>query len=232
MHYFITFFKKLPLKRNMTTLPSAGAIHSRHTAKMYLVRFSEFTQKYPLTRGMITYSIIWPISNLCQQTITGRKELDFLEAVRFCIYGSCFVAPTLYAWLRLAANMWPQLNLRSAVTKGIVEQFSYTPFAMTCFYFIMSLLEGKTVRRAAHEVEVKFIPTYQVGALVWPVLQTINYTLVAEKNRVVYVGMCSLMWTCFLAYMKQLEAEKLAAERLLKKKLLAAQRRRSKSEIQ
>jgi len=45
---------------------------------------------------------------------------------------------------------------------------------------------------------------------VWPVLQTINYTLVSEKNRVPFVGMCSLLWTCFLAYMKQLEAQKLA----------------------
>lgn len=44
----------------------------------------------------------------------------------------------------------------------------------------------------------------------WPVLQTINYTLVSEKNRVPFVGMCSLLWTCFLAYMKQLEAQKLA----------------------
>lgn len=44
----------------------------------------------------------------------------------------------------------------------------------------------------------------------WPVLQTINYTLVSDKNRVPFVGMCSLLWTCFLAYMKQLEAQKLA----------------------
>ncbi|KAJ9598075.1 hypothetical protein L9F63_026819 [Diploptera punctata] len=93
----------------------------------------------------------------------------------------------------------------------------------------MSLLEGRNVRQASHEVYVKFIPTYQVGACVWPVLQMINYTLVAERNRVVYVGICSLLWTCFLAYMKQLEAEKLAREMRLNKKLAAEKRRASQS---
>jgi hypothetical protein len=45
----------------------------------------------------------------------------------------------------------------------------------------------------------------------------INYTVVSEKNRVPFVGMCSLLWTCFLAYMKQLEAQKLAKKEAEKK---------------
>ncbi|PNF35198.1 hypothetical protein B7P43_G07645 [Cryptotermes secundus] len=331
---------------------------------------------------MIAYSLTWPISNLCQQAIRGNKEWDFAEALRFCLYGSCFVAPTLHGWLRLAANMWPELNFKSAIAKysehlhfhnllwllvadrstpwdigvvaknfdfyaqqfrnvgiclkliravvgsltaeksplhliaaylyvygheihyclqALVEQICYTPFAMVCFFFIMTLLEGKTIGEASTEVKVKFFPTYQngqetledeqssgrpstsrteeiigkvrqlirydqrmtiteleqevgtvtghfydqvlqrlcdavrrkwcdkwqgqwllhhdnapshtllvVGACVWPVVQTINYTVVSEKNRVPFVGICSLLWTCFLAYMKQLEAQKLA----------------------
>lgn len=43
---------------------------------------------------------------------------------------------------------------------------------------------------------------------VWPIVSTLNFALVPEKNRVVFISMCSLMWTCFLAYMKQLNLEK------------------------
>lgn len=42
---------------------------------------------------------------------------------------------------------------------------------------------------------------------VWPIVSTLNFALVPEKNRVVFISMCSLMWTCFLAYMKQLDKE-------------------------
>lgn len=47
-----------------------------------------------------------------------------------------------------------------------------------------------------------------MGVMVWPILQTINFCWISEKNRVPYVSICSLGWTCFLAYMKQLDAKK------------------------
>lgn len=43
-----------------------------------------------------------------------------------------------------------------------MEQFTYTPFAMTSFYFGMTLLEGNTVEDAKKEVQAKFLPTYKV----------------------------------------------------------------------
>jgi hypothetical protein len=42
---------------------------------------------------------------------------------------------------------------------------------------------------------------------VWPVIQTINFSFIAEKNRVPFVSICSLVWTTYLAYMKQLETK-------------------------
>ncbi|XP_069683563.1 mpv17-like protein [Periplaneta americana] len=224
MAFFVAFSKNIHLLRSMATFSPKIQSTNKLNGKMYPLKINEFTKKYPLSRGMIMYFCIWPISNLCQQAISGRKELNFMEAMRFCVYGSCFVAPTLYAWLRVATLMWPQQNLKSALCRAIVEQFTYTPFAMVCFFFLMTLMEGKTLSDAATEVGAKFIPTYQVGACVWPIVQTINHTLVPERNRVPFVGMCSLLWTCFLAYMKHLEAQKLAAKKLASKKLAAEQR--------
>ncbi|KAK9512907.1 hypothetical protein O3M35_001218 [Rhynocoris fuscipes] len=164
-----------------------------------------FSEKYPLSRGMASYAIIWPIGSLVQQHIEGREQYDFMRVARFMLYGSCYVAPTLNLWLRIARHIWPQNNLSSAMAKAIVEQVTYTPFAMVSFYFGMTLLEGKSIERAKHEVADKFIPTYKIGVCVWPVLQTINYTLIPEKNRVPFVSLCSLFWSIFLAYMKHLE---------------------------
>lgn len=46
--------------------------------------------------------------------------------------------------------------------QAIVEQFSYTPFAMVSFFFGISILEMKSFKEACEEVRVKFFPTYQV----------------------------------------------------------------------
>lgn len=50
---------------------------------------------------------------------------------------------------------------------------------------------------------------FQVGASVWPVVAMVNFYLIPPKNRVPFISVCSLIWTCFLAYMKHMEKEKL-----------------------
>ncbi|KAH8415351.1 hypothetical protein KR222_004973 [Zaprionus bogoriensis] len=196
-------------------------------------RFSTLVTRYPIARGMISYSLIWPTGSLIQQTFEGKKrgDYDWWRVLRFSMYGGLFVAPTLYGWVKISSAMWPHTSLRTGVIKAAVETVSYTPAAMTCFYFIMSLLESKTVREAVAEVGKKFVPTYKVGGgaeheyayiyiilhglpstfhlqvalSVWPLVATINFTLIPERNRVPFISVCSLCWTCFLAYMKHLE---------------------------
>ncbi|XP_054272356.1 mpv17-like protein [Macrosteles quadrilineatus] len=164
-----------------------------------------FVRKHPIVRGIASYSVIWPLGSIVQQTIQGEEEYDLAKVARYGLYGSLYVAPSLYCWLKIANTIWPLNTLRYAITKGVVEQFTYTPFAMSSFYFVMSIMEGKNTEEAKAEVRAKFLPTYKVGAPIWPIIQTFNYTMIKEKNRIVFVSFCSLIWTSFLAYMKSLE---------------------------
>ncbi|XP_075155393.1 mpv17-like protein [Haematobia irritans] len=166
-----------------------------------------FTTTHPLVRGSITYAVLWPTSSLIQQTMEGKnfRTYDYMRALRFGIFGSLYVAPTLYAWVRLSSAMWPQMSLRVGLVKAAVEQFSYGPFACASFFAGMSFLEGKTTKEAIQEVKNKFIPTFKVGIYIWPILQTINFSMVPERHRLVFVSICSLMWTTFLAYMKRMD---------------------------
>ncbi|XP_014487765.1 PREDICTED: mpv17-like protein [Dinoponera quadriceps] len=176
--------------------------------RIVFVKFREITQKYPIVRGMISYAAIWPAGSLLQQKITGKKELNYAEALRFSLYGSLYVAPTLYCWLRCASFLWPKSNLKSAITKALIEQVTYSPVAMCSFFFGMNLLELKPVSECIEEVKIKFWPTYKVAICIWPILQTVNFVLIPERNRVIYVSVCSLVWTTFLAYMKTLQAKR------------------------
>ncbi|KAJ8967520.1 hypothetical protein NQ314_002835 [Rhamnusium bicolor] len=184
-------------------------------------RFLAFTNRHPIIRGMISYGTIWPTSCIIQQTIAGKtwENYDWMQALRFSLYGSLFTAPTLYAWIRISTIIWPTTNLRTSIRKALVEQMTYGPAALACFYFGMSLMEGRTVEEAKSQVEAKFLPSYKVALCFWPVLQTINFCYIKEKNRVPFVSMCSLVWCCFLAYMHQLEINK-------NKELALAERKR------
>lgn len=78
-----------------------------------------FTRRYPIVRGMLSYAAIWPTSCIIQQTIAGKtwENYDWVQALRFSLYGGLFTAPTLYGWVRISTHLWPQTTLRTAITK-------------------------------------------------------------------------------------------------------------------
>lgn len=80
------------------------------------VRVVSISRKYPITRGIAAYAVIWPTSSLAQQVITGH-ELDYPRVMRFAVFGACFVAPTLHMWLKVANAMWPTMSIKSAISK-------------------------------------------------------------------------------------------------------------------
>ncbi|XP_030378569.1 uncharacterized protein LOC115627136 isoform X2 [Scaptodrosophila lebanonensis] len=85
-----------------------------------LARWQQGVQKiHPMTRGVLTYAVMWPTGSLIQQTMEGRnlRTYDWARAMRFSIFGALYVAPTLYGWVRLSSVMWPQTNLRIGVIK-------------------------------------------------------------------------------------------------------------------
>lgn len=52
---------------------------------------------------------------------------------------------------------------------------TYGPAALACFYFGMSLLEGKSVEQAMEELKMKFLPSYKVSSLFFPVVKKLMY---------------------------------------------------------
>lgn len=182
-----------------------------------LTRFAAFTKRHPVIRGMLSYATIWPTSCIIQQTMAGKRwdNYDWAQVMRFSLYGGLYTAPTLYGWVRIASMIWPKTTLSSALTKALVEQATYGPFALVSFFFGMSLLEGKSVDDAKNQVHAKFLPTWQVGICFWPVVQTINFMYVKERNRVAVVSMCSLLWCCFLAYMHERNIKKEQVRQLM-----------------
>ncbi|XP_054728905.1 mpv17-like protein [Anastrepha obliqua] len=175
------------------------------TLKFLKAQWRLFATAHPLARGCISYAVIWPTSSLIQQTIEGRnfQTYDWICCLRYSLFGALYVAPTLYGWVRLSSVMWPQMNLRVGLVKAAVEQISYGPFAATSFFFIMSLLEGRTRSEAVQEVKDKFPKAFETGICIWPIIQTINFSMVPEQHRVVFVSICSLAWTTFLAYIQE-----------------------------
>lgn len=46
-----------------------------------------------------------------------EDSIDWAKCARFSFYGSLYVGPTLYMWIRVSSRLFPQQTLRAAVSK-------------------------------------------------------------------------------------------------------------------
>jgi protein Mpv17 len=58
--------------------------------------------------------------------------------------------------------------------QALIEQISYTPIAMCCFFYSMTWLETFSAAEAFLEVQTKFIPTYCIAISIWPVISVMQ----------------------------------------------------------
>lgn len=164
-------------------------IISSQNQKMAFSTVKAVFTKYPVVKGMLAYSITWPTGNIIQQHLAGKRwgnsadfffrlflirslkphfnshvvdTYDWNECICFSLYGSLYVAPTLFGWIKLTSRIWPVSNFRTALAKTLLEQISYGPVATASFFFLISLLENKTIEESKQEVKDKFWPTYKV----------------------------------------------------------------------
>lgn len=71
---------------------------------------------------------------------------------RFSVYGAFVMGPTMFLWMRFASIMFPTRQFKHSLAKALTEQVTYDPAAICTFLFCMTLLEGKSVAAARHEV--------------------------------------------------------------------------------
>lgn len=116
---------KLPLLVSQSDISKFGAKKesnmSRPNRLFYNLR--QNIQKKPLIRGMIMYSITWPVGSIVQQ-LYQKEELKASRILKFSLYGSCFVAPSLYGWMKFSCYLWPKTTIGSTIIKVSVKYLS------------------------------------------------------------------------------------------------------------
>lgn len=108
----------------------------------YIIRaMKNATEKYPILRGMVTYSVLWPASNFVQQSMDKtREKYDPVESLRYLFLGSFVTAPTVYVWVKLASKIIKGTSLKHALLKvsnGDVYRSSILLYYSLLILFLM-----------------------------------------------------------------------------------------------
>lgn len=114
----------------------------------------------PLKYAPVRCSIL--NENIFVKSSKFSDEINWRKCLRFSLYGSLFVAPTLYCWVRIAHSIFPRLTLTSTLKKVALEQITYGPLSLSAFFLFMTYTETGNFDRAKDELRAKFLDTYKV----------------------------------------------------------------------
>ncbi|XP_048373852.1 mpv17-like protein [Sphaerodactylus townsendi] len=169
-------------------------------------------RRHPWLASVAAYGTLFSAADVAQQMLARPRQdlsepeyLDLKQTGKVAVVGFSFHANFNYIWFRILEHLFPGTNPARVIVKVACDQAIAAPVTIGAFYVGLSLLDGES--DVWGNFREKFWPTYKAGVLCWTLFQAVNFTLVPPVLRTTYVGACSFLWTAFLCYLRQHNAQ-------------------------
>ncbi|KAL8176686.1 UNVERIFIED_CONTAM: hypothetical protein K2H54_037510 [Gekko kuhli] len=161
-----------------------------------------FVRRHPWAVNVAAYGTLFSAADVAQQVLarpqwdlSEPEYLDLKQTGKTALVGFTFHANFNYIWFRSLERLLPGANAARVIVKVACDQAIAAPITIGAFYTGLSLLDGES--EVLGNLREKFWPTYKA----------VNFTLVPPVLRTTYVGACSFLWTAFLCYLRQNDAQ-------------------------
>ncbi|KAH8107168.1 hypothetical protein BXZ70DRAFT_916685 [Cristinia sonorae] len=174
-------------------------------------------QRRPMLYQCATAGILFAGGDcIAQQAIErkGWKNHDLARTARLGFYGGCMFGPLLTKWLQTLNRLQFKTPLRAVVYRTYLDQGVFTPAVVAFFFGSMTALEGKGVSEAVDRIQENYVPTLIRNWGVFVPAQIINFALVPNHLRFVFVGVVSLFWNTYLSSVNAAKNAQLPASSL------------------
>ena len=127
-------------------------------------------------------------------------EFDYHRGKVLALYGLAITGGFNHYWFRALDRFFGvEMTALNALKKTAAEQFTVGPFEVAFFIGWVHVLSGRT-----HELPEKYrkdlLPVVLANWMVWVPAQMVNFYLVPEPLRVLYICFLSTLWNGFLSY--------------------------------
>lgn len=164
-----------------------------------------FSDKYLLLTN-ITISVSLSALGDC---IEQRYELYFEDQEKYdpsrtkhMAFSGGTVGILCHFWYKTLDKFIIGKSLRMVTKKLVLDQFIFSPIAITTFFASASIFEDNPYENFIEEVRGKFLTLYKAEWMVWPPAQVINFYFLPTKYRVLYDNTISLGYDIYTSRVK------------------------------
>ncbi|BEI81247.1 hypothetical protein CcaverHIS002_0204070 [Cutaneotrichosporon cavernicola] len=164
--------------------------------------YGSFMTRRPFLGNIVSAVALFGAGDVIAQQAVEKKgwsKHDWARTGRIVTWGGVFFAPAVTAWFQVL-NKVPMTNMvkGTAIRVGL-DQFVAAPIVLSCFYTVMTLLEGKDLATAKEKAEKNIWPTLKVNWSLFVPVQAINQSVVPLHYRLVVINVVNLFFNTFLS---------------------------------
>lgn len=157
-------------------------------------------EQRPLLTNAIVMALGLAIGDMLAATIMGGPAFT-TKTLQMAAFGLLFQGPALHCFsTALDANVLPDrpTSACAIATKTAIDQLLWSPICTSMFFIAMELFQGN-ISGIASTVTTHLAPTMLANYSIWPVAHLVNYGVVPQKHRVVFVTMVNILWAGVLS---------------------------------
>merc|ERR1711971_279825 len=142
------------------------------------------------------------IENKCFRLDGHADSWDTTRTVRWSIAGLTLHGPYFFATFGMVDKYFGNVtSLWNVLRKTAFVQVTVFPGYLTMLFAYLGIMEGIRQQDALLEkVKLRVPEAFAGGCVFWPLVNTVNFSLVPPTMRVPYLASAGTLWNTFLSY--------------------------------
>ncbi|KAL5233606.1 hypothetical protein ACI65C_001016 [Semiaphis heraclei] len=162
-----------------------------------------YSHTYPIRTNLVQTGVLFGLGDLMAQSAVEKRkpdEIDWLRTVRYASIG-CAVGPTLTMWYKTLDRLGTKNTIPIVARKILVDQMIASPIINAAVMTMSRVFSGDEWPQIQKKLEDNYVKVMLTSYLIWPAVQTFNFTIVPQQYRVLTVQIVSLAWNTYLSFM-------------------------------
>jgi len=173
--------------------------------------YKHMLQYSPIPTKATTAAVLSFLGNVITQKVFEKNpQMNYNRAVKFVVYAS-LITPISHYWYKLLDSLFPKDKSRDSDENKIIDgtvlkklaldELLYDPFCIVFFFSIIGLLERQNLEQIKSKIVKDYWQTQKMSWKVWPVVQFVNFAVVPDNMRILFINLVGFFWGIFLQVM-------------------------------
>ncbi|XP_043650998.1 mpv17-like protein 2 [Drosophila teissieri] len=130
-----------------------------------------------------------------------KKDFDYSRSGCMMITG-LVIGPVQHSFYLLLDRLLSDTGRWGVRHKILADQLIMSPTYIFLFFYVSSLLGGRTFAECNGELVEKFLYTWMLDCCFWPGLQYLNFRFLKSLYRVIFVNVANCVYVVLLSHIK------------------------------